>query len=128
MGRRQRGITMQVEGLDQLRERMHELPDEIRAGATAALHEAAEAIESDMRDGVPVDTGTLQESITARVTEADLRADVGPMGQDAYYGAFVEHGTSSQAAQPFAGPAGEAERGRFPDRLREHVGDHIQTS
>ncbi len=47
---------------------------------------------------VPVDTGRLQESITA-----------GPTGvtSDVEYAGFVEYGTSDTAAQPYMRPAAD---------------------
>ena len=37
----------------------------------------------------------------------------------------VEHGTSKMPARPYAGPAAERARGRFPDRVADRVRERI---
>lgn len=121
-----KGYHVTVEGLDELKKRLEKLTDDLRARAEDALKESAEAVKKDMVRRVPVDTGNLKRSITARVLPEQLTADVGPRpGTDAYYGYWVEFGTSSMRARPYAGPAAEAERERWPDRLREHLKDAL---
>ena len=78
-----------------------------------------------MERRVPIDTGALAESIRAETNRGNLLSEVGPRGRDVYYGYWVEHGHSSMPAQPFSAPAAEAERRRFPDRIRKHVGKHL---
>jgi len=121
-----RGMSVNVDGLDNLRKRLGELPEDVQRGARSSIEESAESVEQQMKDEVPVDTGTLRDAIQSRVNAAQLTADVGPMGGDAYYGYFVEFGTSRMPARPYATPAAEAERKAFPERLRRHVGDELK--
>jgi HK97 gp10 family phage protein len=77
-------------------------------GKAATVEQAAERIVAkgayDMQATaqilVAVDTGNLKNSIS---TEVDgLSAEVGPTAE---YGDYVENGTSTQAPQPYMGPA-----------------------
>ncbi|WP_431888737.1 HK97-gp10 family putative phage morphogenesis protein [Nocardiopsis alba] len=120
-----KGFTVDVEGMAAFRKRLERLADDVRKGAETALGEAAQSVRDDMRKGVPVDTGALRDSLTARVMRGELTAEIGPLGKEFYYAHYVEFGHSSMPAQPFIGPAAELERRRFPDRLRKHVGKHM---
>lgn len=119
------GVSVELEGLEELRAKLNELPEQTRVGAGRALEESAEAIADDMRDEVPVDSGNLQDSIRAEVDVDAFRAEVGPEKAQAHYGYFIEFGTTSITPRPFAVPAGENERGRFPDRVRRYVTEEI---
>lgn len=115
-------FTVNTSGMNKLRKRLKSLSGEVREGAVEAVTEAGEAVKSDMMARVPVDSGELLKSIRSEVNKGNLVAEVGPRGPDVYYGYFQEFGTSSVAASPFAGPAHEAERKRFPERMKKHVG------
>ena len=121
-------MNVQLEGLDGLRAQLGQLPDQVRQGAADAVEESAKSVEGMMKNFVPVDSGTLEESIGSDVDREALTADIGTQGSGVHYGAFVEFGTSAQAAQPFAQPAAELERDYFPTRLRQHVGDQLPGS
>lgn len=121
-------MNVRLEGLDGLRAQLDELPDQVREGAADAVEESAQSVEGMMKNFVPVDTGTLEESIGSDVDREALTADVGTQGSGVHYGAFVEFGTSKMPAQPFAQPAAELERDYFPTRLRQHIGDHLPGS
>jgi HK97 gp10 family phage protein len=88
----------------------------IDTAAKEALEEEAEAIAEEMRAAVPVDSGELRDSISVDADGSEARITA-----DAPYAAFVEHGTSDTPAQPFAGPAAEAARRRFPLRMAAKI-------
>lgn len=112
-----------VKGLDRLRDKLAELPAAVREGAVGAVTDETEAVADDMREGAPVRTGELRDSIVSDVDEAAL---AGRARATARHATFVEHGTSSTAAQPFAQPAAEASRRRFPKRVRDAVGPALK--
>lgn len=60
----------------------------------------AEAVEQDMVDLCPVDTGELRDSITSEATGDTVYISV-----TAGHASFVEFGTSKMRAQPFIRPA-----------------------
>ncbi|MDA2805704.1 HK97-gp10 family putative phage morphogenesis protein [Nocardiopsis suaedae] len=114
-----------MHGLKALEKKLKELPDEIHAGAKEATTESVEAVYKDMRENVPRNSGMLRGAIGKRVSGA-LRGRVGIFGRKrAWWGALVEFGTSKTPAQPFAQPAAEAEKPRYPERLTRHIGKHL---
>jgi HK97 gp10 family phage protein len=60
------------------------------------MNEWSEKIADEMRNRVPVQTGTLRNSITTTADGVIVGAD---------YGVYVEYGTGDTSPQPFAGPA-----------------------
>lgn len=64
--------------------------------------QVAEAIERDMVDLCPVDTGLLSSTIHAEQVGDTVYVSV---GEGAEYWIYVEYGTSKMAAQPFIRPA-----------------------
>src|SRR5699024_1455859 len=98
-------MSVKVDGLDNLRKRLGELAEDVQRGARLSIEESAASVEQQMQDEVRVDTGPLRDASQSRVNAAQLTADVGPMGGDAYYGYFVEFGTSRMPARPYATPA-----------------------
>ncbi|MFD0773373.1 HK97-gp10 family putative phage morphogenesis protein [Streptomonospora algeriensis] len=118
-----RGVS--VHGLKSLEKKLKDLPDEIHAGAKEATTESVDAVYDDMRDNVARSSGMLHGAIGKRVTGA-LRGRVGIFGKRrAWWGALVEFGTRNTPAQPFAQPAAEREVPRFPERLKRHIGKHL---
>lgn len=89
--------------------------DAVRRAVTAS----AEAVAADARPNVPVLTGTARADLDVEVGKGGTSAGVGY--RDVYYGRFVEFGTKDMPAQPALGPAAEAERPRFPERVRNEV-------
>ena len=85
---------------------------DIRNAMSRGLRAAADEIVERADASVPVATGDLQS--TGRVIQdpGDLRAQVvyggqtgAATGDDVDYAAYVEHGTSTMAAQPYLAPA-----------------------
>jgi hypothetical protein len=73
-----------------------------------------------MEDFVPVDTGALRDSIRTDISRDELTAEIGP-GDEIDYALAVEYGTSDTPSQPYATPAAESARRRFPRAVKEHV-------
>lgn len=85
--------------------------------AMTALRSGGKIIRDRARMLCPVLTGTLQKSIKVRVPRRKKRNEAtiligidsvpmgGRMGGKAFYGAFVEFGTSKMAANPYMRPA-----------------------
>lgn len=109
-----------VQGLSSTQTRLKSLTGELQAAVAAAVREAAEDVQAGMRSRVAVDTGALQAGIKVKKVD-DLNYQVGAFDKDLYYAEFIEHGTSSAPAQPFALPAAEVERKRLPERVNEHI-------
>lgn len=71
-----------------------------------SLRSAARVVVAKAKQRVPVDSGLLKRSITQTVSVGNgkFEALVG-YRKKAFYGGFVELGTSKMAAQPFLRPA-----------------------
>jgi len=74
------------------------------------IKDGGEAIAKRAKEIVPKQTGHLGRTISSTFTVggagSDARAEVGPT---AYYGRFVEHGTSHMSPRPYLAPAADAE-------------------
>lgn len=113
-------VTIEVEGLDRLRARLEKLPGEMRKGAEKAVKDETEEVAQDMRDSVPVDTGALRDGMQAESDGLSGRAV-----STASHSWAVEGGTSKMPARPFAQPAAERSRVRFPDRVSAAVREEL---
>ncbi|HEX6682432.1 MAG TPA: HK97-gp10 family putative phage morphogenesis protein [Candidatus Limnocylindrales bacterium] len=114
-------MNVTVEGLDELKAKLAQMPEKIRTGAEAAVRDETEEVADDMRAFAPVATGELKDSIQAEVDGLS-----GAAAATARHATFVEHGTSDTPEQPFALPAAEQSRQRFGDRMREAVGGELK--
>lgn len=80
---------------DEVREALHEQVEQalIAIGMTA---------ETYAKEGCPVDTGRLRNSISH-----DVDDEAAYIGTNVEYGKYVELGTSRMSARPFLGPAAQ---------------------
>lgn len=120
-GARNSGITVTIEGLPELRQRLEELPTEVKAACFRALKESAGAVVDGTKGRVKVDTGNLRGSVKARFENARLRAEVGWWDRDDRYAVWQEFGTRRMPARPSLGPALEEEKQHLPGRLRQEI-------
>lgn len=95
--------------------RFGELRGQLRQRAGQVVRKTALDIEARAKAAVPVDTGTLKNSIQAEQVEAFSWQ----VGTPVEYAPYVEYGTSRAAAQPYLGPAAEAARGPFEQAMKQ---------
>lgn len=74
--------------------------------------DGAEMVADAARSIVPVDTGTLRDSI-----EVVANGDTADVVVGAEYGPYVEFGTSDTPAQPFLRPALDSETDRVTSQI-----------
>lgn len=102
------------------------VPVAVSGGLAQAVHDEAADIRRDEQAAVPVRTGELQAGIEVRPLGV-LAAEVGIFDTELFWAIWIEWGRSSAPAQPFATPAAEQARGRWPkraaDAARAAVGD-----
>lgn len=115
IGKRQ-GVT--IRGLEDLEKKLRKLPELVQSAGGRAVKAETEETRDDMKRGVPVDTGELRDSIQA---EYDSKTITGRAVATSKHAGFVEHGTDDTPAHPFAQPAAERARRRFPDRVRQEI-------
>lgn len=102
----------------------------ISDATAAALAAEAVAAQVDMQEAVPVrrrsgkiagrSPGFLRKSIGRR-QKSNGDVVVGVLDPRAFYGRFLEHGSSRQRRRPFVRPAWQASTDRFPRRVHEHL-------
>lgn len=114
-------IDVTTEGLDGLRADFARLPRVVRTNVSPAIGETAQAIVAGAQARVRVRTGRLRAAIAARVVRDDAggirtRVEItDPIA--AAYAPHQEFGTRFSPANPFIGPAADAQRARYMDRL-----------
>ncbi|HEY5836176.1 HK97-gp10 family putative phage morphogenesis protein [Streptomyces sp.] len=114
-------VTVRIDGIARLRDRMHELGPDIIEALARAVKESAEAVRDETARTVPRAGGHLAETVDIQYEDGGLAAKVGWSDPTSYYAHFVEHGTRRAPAQPSLGPALEAERARYTARLSDEV-------
>lgn len=110
-----------IEGLDRLADQLAALVPELEGAVRRAAKESAEAVRDDTRRRVRVDTGNLRDTVDIHYRNEGLTAEIGWKNRHDWYASINEHGTRSIPANPSLGPALEAERARFEQRLRTEV-------
>lgn len=111
-----KGVT--VRGMPELAKKLKALPEVVEAAARKATKAETEDVADDMRLGAPYDDGELHDSIGS---EFNSKAITGRAVATARHAGFVENGTSDTPAQPFAEPAAERARRRFPERVEAEI-------
>lgn len=113
--------TVRIDGMQQLNQRLEDLPDRIQEALARAVEESAEAVRDQTKRTVRVDEATLKENVGIKYEEDGLIATVGWHEDEHHYAAFHEHGTRRFPAQPALGPALQAERRQHRARLTAEV-------
>lgn len=100
-----------IEGLAELSAKLDIVAMKARAAAAEAVREEVNAVESDAKELVPVDTGAAQAGIVGEAGALD-----GTVSATARHSKFIEQGTYKDPSQPFMAPAAERSRIRWPAR------------
>lgn len=96
------GVTIQ--GLSSLQAKLNKLEPATRNAIASGVSKAGALVEGSAKLIVPVDTGHLRQSISGR-TEKTSDGAKATIGTNVEYAAYVELGTSRQAAEPYLHPA-----------------------
>lgn len=110
-----------VTGLEQLDAAIKAAGNRAADAMADAVKLEAREILADERELVPVLTGELQAGLEVwfDTIDDDVTAYVGIRRGELFWAVFIEWGRSSAAAQPFATPASELARKRWPKRARK---------
>lgn len=117
-GGRSTGMSVSIEGLDELRARLQEMPNEVKHACQRALRESADAIVETTKGHVKVDTGNLKSSVKARFYNNQIKAEIGWFDRDDRYAIWQEFGTRRRPPRPALGPALEEEKQHLPYRIK----------
>ncbi|MCM1974005.1 HK97-gp10 family putative phage morphogenesis protein [Streptomyces sp. G1] len=118
--------SVRINGMARLRQRLEDLPEDIKDALKKGVRESAEAVRDDVKQHVRVDRSGrddhhLRDTVDIRYEEDGLVAEVGWFGQEDYYAVFQERGTRRVPANPTLLPALERERGKYRARLTDEV-------
>lgn len=133
-------ITMQVQGLRELEQKLHSLGPQLAKNALrSSVNAAAQVVKKEAQTRVPVDTGRLKRALYVKhireesnATQQTFYVSVrqGKRYQqkdlDAFYWPFVELGTVYKPARPFLRPAFEAAKERAIERIRDKLAERIE--
>lgn len=114
--------------LDDLAGDLAKAPFEAQQQIRELTAKTADEIADAARSRVPVATGALRESIKvsgAGSNQKQISRTVTAGNAEAYYAAFVEFGTATQAPHPFMGPAAEDHLDAYADEVAEIAADVI---
>ena len=121
--------SVTIEGLPHMRAQFAELSDKMqRAVMRKALKQTGAIVVKAARAKVPVLTGTLKKSIKSSVSVKERGGsyvDIG-WGRKAFWGLFIEKGTSRRAARPFLRPAVDENHPQILARFTEALNEQIQ--
>lgn len=109
-----------IKGLARLDRKLARMPRAIEEAARQAVKDEVADTARDERQFAPVDTRELVDSIQEEIADDGMSGAVYPRAKHA---AFVNDGTYSHPAQPFATSAGKLSRRRFRKRTKELAED-----
>lgn len=112
---------IELEGMDELIKQINAIGERVATRAeNKALREGAEILRAAISKRAPRRTDRLSKSIeksnVKRSKEGVKYIEVGP-NRSAFYGVFLEFGTSKMAARPFIGPALEEKQKEIFDAM-----------
>lgn len=88
-------LSMKINGLNEVKEKLKSLPDKVRAKVSRrALNQAAKILEAEAKARCPKDSGALAASIRTRVSVSTKReqAKIIAGNETAWYAHLVEYG------------------------------------
>ena len=149
-------MTVKIEGLEQLKKALNQLPVEIQQRSLrSAVSAGAKVVVDAAIAKAPTDTGSLKKAIyryrsrsasgtgretyyvgvrkgkkayadTARNRRLNRVGKKYTVQGEAYYWRFLEFGTAKMQARPFLRPAFEGSRTKILDVMKQRLGKSIQ--
>jgi HK97 gp10 family phage protein len=105
-------------GVEIVYNRLPQLSDEIADRVEAVVRKSGHMVEAYAKQVVPVDTGTLKNSIMTEFPDR-FTTEIAPHTE---YAIYVEYGTRSMAARPYMRPAAERVRPIFLQAMDKVAG------
>lgn len=125
-------VSMKIDGLKSLERELKRLDVKVRKNILRrALTAAANPIVKEAKLLAPKDSGMLRKSITKKVSGArasnnyTAAVDIGIRGR-AFYGTFVELGTSTVRKQPFLRPAMDSKKNEAIAAFKKKIAEGIK--
>jgi HK97 gp10 family phage protein len=122
--------AMVVHGLDELFEALGDQKAAVRKAQGPALRAAGAVVETEAKQLVPVDTGTLRDAIVVDAIRRGgvvVAVEVGPTIPPAFHAHLVEFGTDrGSPAQPFMRPAWDTRKKEALDAAKTILREAIR--
>jgi len=99
------GITLKVEGLEELQKALQKFPKEWQKIARQSLGPGMALLETEAKQLAPVDTSRLMTSIGSEIVRGPGSEIIGKVGSNVEYASFQEYGTRFQPGKPYLRPA-----------------------
>lgn len=123
-------VTVRVNGVEAVQRNLGAYSASVSADLKKAVAAALINIKGDAKERCPVNKrprrgyigGRLRNSIHEEVDRDGLSGKVIAGNAEVYYAVFVERGTRKMRAQPYMGPAFEAEMPAFVKRVEKATG------
>lgn len=115
-------MPMKLDGMAELQRQIKQMDKKISDSTTEkALQQSAGLLKEKIETTAPYRKGTLSESIIMSDVK-DGQINVGPDQQGkAFYGHFLEFGTSKMPAQPFMGPVYENNKTKVQEIMTDVI-------
>lgn len=122
-------FSVEVLGLKELDQALRQLAwPAARRALRKGMRKGANVVRDEARAKAPIDTGLLKRHIRTRERSeenGDLRFAV-EITRSAFYGRFLEYGTSKMAAKPFLRPAAENKTEEAVVAMRDAMQEAIE--
>lgn len=100
----EKGVTIKVEGLEELQKALKKFPKQWQSTARRALGPGMGLLETESKDEAPVDEGILQASIGSEFVKGPGSVIIGKVGSNLEYASYQEYGTQYQPGKPYLRP------------------------
>lgn len=121
-------FDVQITGLRELDDALRELAGPAaRRAMRKGMRQGANVVRDEAKARAPKDTGNLKKSIRTRERREEggwMRYAI-EVRRRAFYGRFLEFGTSKMAAKPFLRPAAENKTAEAVERMRDAMGEAV---
>ena len=122
-------FAVEIQGLAQLDRALQELAwPAARRALRKGMRKGANVVRDEARAKAPVKTGNLKRKIRTRERseqDGNMRFAV-EVPRSAFYGRFLEYGTSKMAAKPFLRPAAEGKTEAAVTAMRDALAEAIE--
>jgi len=124
VAKRRSGFSVDMTGMEELFNQLDSLGEDASKALKEAVMKGAEIVREDASRRAPRRTGKLSQSIIIESAEVEpdyVSVKIGP-NKEAFYGRFVEMGTSKMPAKPFLRPAWDANK----ENVKKIISDELK--
>jgi HK97 gp10 family phage protein len=93
-------FRMELKGIDELKARIHQMPDTLQTELQAKINSGAEAIAAEAKQRAPVNFGILKNLISNTKAQSSADGLTAVVVSAANYSAYVEFGTGTKVSVP----------------------------